>query len=472
MARVTGFEPNNSGQQPIDSNGDPAGVGVWGDSDTGVGVFGTSGTLAPGDSDIPVAIAGVEGHGTAVPGVVGRSITDAGVTGESVQGLGMLGRGNSGTGVLGVTFNPSPGDASGVFGSSVAEGNGVTGFVGSQTGVVGSSVRGTGVRGTSTKIGVLGESAGGDRQNWPGVLGRSPRGAGVQGEGDGGAGVRGTSNTDHGMTGVTFGSASGSNGLHFSSQPGSGAAGTSVVGVGVDGFSFTGTGVRGASNSGLAGEFFGNIKVSGTVMKSGGGFVIDHPLDPDNRTLAHSFVESPDMLNVYVGTVTTDDSGAADVALPDYFEALNGDPHYQLTVVGDIAQAIVSSELRDNRFGIRTDRPHTKVCWQVTGVRRDAWAQANRIPVEERKEDAMSAQDQSNTRVAEARRRLLAALPDHLRDSSAAVVSAAHVDTAELDRLVAEAVRSTTGPEPTSAEQLERDWRRVESDIREMPRAS
>src|SRR6185437_9954121 len=26
-----------------------------------------------------------------------------------------------------------------------------------------------------------------------------------------------------------------------------------------------------------------------------------------------------------------------------------------------------------------------KVCWQVTGVRKDAWAEANRIPVEEAK---------------------------------------------------------------------------------------
>ena len=132
MARVEGFEPNHSGQQPTDENGNPASVGVWGDSDIGVGVFGSSGTIPPGDTDIPIAGAGVEGHAFEVPGVVGRSVHDSGVSGESVESLGMLGRSDSGTGVLGVTFNATPGDASGVFGSSVAEGNGVTGFVGSQ----------------------------------------------------------------------------------------------------------------------------------------------------------------------------------------------------------------------------------------------------------------------------------------------------------------------------------------------------
>jgi hypothetical protein len=92
MVRVEGFEPAHSGQQPVDVNGNPVAVGVWGDSTTGMGVFGTSGVLPPGVDNIPVNIAGVEGHSIQNPGVVGRSIEDAGVSGESVQGLGMLGR--------------------------------------------------------------------------------------------------------------------------------------------------------------------------------------------------------------------------------------------------------------------------------------------------------------------------------------------------------------------------------------------
>ena len=38
----------------------------------------------------------------------------------------------------------------------------------------------------------------------------------------------------------------------------------------------------------------------------------------------HSFVESPDMMNVYNGMVRLDAKGEAWVNLPDYFEALNG----------------------------------------------------------------------------------------------------------------------------------------------------
>jgi GreA/GreB family transcription elongation factor len=144
MARVEGFEPAKSEQEPVDINGNPVPVGVWGDSTTGVGVFGTSGALPPDVENIPTNIAGVEGHAIQNPGVFGRSIQDAGVSGESVQGLGVLGRSATATGVLGVTFVPSipgqPPDASGVFGSSTTGGNGVTGFVGEATGVVGSSV--------------------------------------------------------------------------------------------------------------------------------------------------------------------------------------------------------------------------------------------------------------------------------------------------------------------------------------------
>jgi hypothetical protein len=135
MARVEGFEPANSDQVPVDANGNPVAVGVWGDSTTGVGVFGTSGALPPNVTNIPTNIAGVEGHSIQNPGVFGRSIEGEGVAGESLQGLGMLGRSATGTGVLGVTFVPTP-DASGVFGSSTTGGNGVTGFVGEATGVV------------------------------------------------------------------------------------------------------------------------------------------------------------------------------------------------------------------------------------------------------------------------------------------------------------------------------------------------
>src|SRR5262249_30829987 len=101
--------------------------------------------------------------------------------------------------------------------------------------------------------------------------------------------------------------------------------------------------------------------------------------------LYHSFVESPDMMNIYNGNITTDNNGRAVVELPEWFEALNRDFRYQLTVVGQFAQAIVAQEVKENRFTIQTSAPGVKVSWQVTGIRQDAWANQNRIPVEENK---------------------------------------------------------------------------------------
>ncbi len=141
------------------------------------------------------------------------------------------------------------------------------------------------------------------------------------------------------------------------------------------------------NDGGDAAEFFGNVYVGGTLSKAGGSFKIDDPLDPDNKYLSHSFVESPDMKNVYDGVVVTDGGGTAVVTLPDWFESLNRDFRYQLTVVGQFAQAIIGSEIADNRFTIRTDKGNVKVSWQVTGIRQDAWANAHRIPVEEEKTD-------------------------------------------------------------------------------------
>ena len=129
----------------------------------------------------------------------------------------------------------------------------------------------------------------------------------------------------------------------------------------------------------------GNVHVAGNLSKGGGSFQIDHPLDPANKYLYHSFVESPDMMNIYNGNVLTDKSGLAIIVLPDYFAALNRDFRYQLTVIGQFAQAIVATEIENSCFTIQTSLPGVKVSWQVTGIRQDAYANAHRIPVEEDK---------------------------------------------------------------------------------------
>jgi trimeric autotransporter adhesin len=127
----------------------------------------------------------------------------------------------------------------------------------------------------------------------------------------------------------------------------------------------------------------GNATVTGSVSKGGGSFKIDHPLDPGGKYLYHSFVESPDMMNVYNGTVTLDGRGEATVELPDWFEALNRDYRYQLTaLLGAAPDLHISALVADGKFSISGGKAGQQVSWQVTGIRHDAWANANRIPVE------------------------------------------------------------------------------------------
>src|SRR5262249_37062990 len=118
---------------------------------------------------------------------------------------------------------------------------------------------------------------------------------------------------------------------------GAGVNGNSDHGTGVNGYTVNGKAVQGtATNSaGFAGYFNGKVTVIGTLSEGGGSFKIDHPLDPENKYLYHSFVESPDMMNIYNGNVTTDANGYATITMPDWFEALNRDFRYQLTVLDD-----------------------------------------------------------------------------------------------------------------------------------------
>lgn len=192
----------------------------------------------------------------------------------------------------------------------------------------------------------------------------------------------------HGQNSSTGGNGIGVWGSHNGN--GWGVYGTTVDGIGVYGYATGDTnqnyGVYGetASTNGYAGYFQGKVHVNGTLSKSGGSFKIDHPLDPANKYLSHSFVESPDMKNVYDGVVVLDANGEAWVALPEWFEALNKEFRYQLTPIGAPAPNLhIAQEIRNNRFKIAGGLPAQKVCWQVTGVRQDPYAERYRIPVEE-----------------------------------------------------------------------------------------
>ncbi len=121
-----------------------------------------------------------------------------------------------------------------------------------------------------------------------------------------------------------------------------------------------------------AGYFNGPVRINGDLNVTGTkNFVIDHPLDPENRYLVHAAVESDEVLNLYTGNVRTDAEGFAPVELPEWFETVNTDFRYQLTVVGQFAQAVVWREIENGRFVIRTNLGMVKVSWLVTARRND-----------------------------------------------------------------------------------------------------
>jgi hypothetical protein len=166
--------------------------------------------------------------------------------------------------------------------------------------------------------------------------------------------------------------------------------GTDCYGVWAEGTSygglFYGTTFGVVAKGSVAGNFLGDVSIQGTLTKSAGAFKIDHPLDPANKYLTHSFVESPDMMNIYNGTILLDRNGEAWVTLPNWFEALNRDFRYQLTAIAVPSPNLyVAAEVSGNRFKIAGGQPGAKVSWQVTGVRHDAYADANRLAIEEDK---------------------------------------------------------------------------------------
>ncbi|MEW6131535.1 MAG: hypothetical protein AB1757_31200, partial [Acidobacteriota bacterium] len=115
----------------------------------------------------------------------------------------------------------------------------------------------------------------------------------------GGSGVVGTGGTGSNMN-------DGGRGVEGVGGDASGAGSESGDGI----VGFPGEATNGAT-VGKAGRFLGSVEVLGTLSKAGGSFKIDHPLDPENKYLSHSFVESPDMMNIYNGNITTDVNGRA-----------------------------------------------------------------------------------------------------------------------------------------------------------------
>lgn len=263
-------------------------------------------------------------------------------------------------------------------------------------------------------LGVYGQW--GDSGAGIGVVGTSAGGSGIYGEsrlpgttvGSGGAGVTGVNDQVRGVgvRGIAFGSDG--LGVYGGSIDGSGVQGDSDRGVGVWGtssisghnFGVMGTGPNAgvaafnpknnhaaylASEFGAA-WFTGNVHVAGRLTATEKNFLCDHPLDKDGKFLVHASVESSERKNIYDGTSVLDSAGEAEVELPAWFEALNGDFRYQLTPIGcSCPNLFIAKEMSNNRFRIGGGNPKMKVSWQVTGVRKDSWALAHPFEVEMKK---------------------------------------------------------------------------------------
>ena len=189
-----------------------------------------------------------------------------------------------------------------------------------------------------------------------------------------------TNDTVNGASGITaYGGGGYYGGAGITASGGNGS--TSVGGDGID--AFPGNGIAGA----LAGYFQGDVFITGSL--TGGSLTqkMDHPLDPANKYLSHSAVESEDMMNIYNGIVVLDSNGEGVVQMPNWFSTLNRDFRYQLTCIGGFAPVYIAEELANNEFKIGGGRAGMKISWQITGIRQDAWANAHRIPVEEQKND-------------------------------------------------------------------------------------
>lgn len=331
-------------------------VGVWGESASsdGVGVYGS----APSTNGFTSGVFG-SSAATGGSGVYGWATSANGYTSglyglaESTQGQGVYGLGNATSGInYGVFGRANSTQGSGVHGEALTMAGTVSGVEGVTFSSQGRGVYGIANSTLGTNFGVYG-------------IATSTSGRGVYGE------AAATVGNNYGVYGLT----------------------DSVQGIGVFGWANATTGTsygvygRADSASGYAGYFAGRVHVNGTLSKSAGSFLIDHPLDPANRYLAHSFVESPEMTNLYSGTVVLDDGGAAWVELPDWFDALNRDVRYQLTPLRAPAPGLyVASTVERNRFRIAGGAPGLEVSWQITGVRDDAYARAHPIVVDQDKE--------------------------------------------------------------------------------------
>ncbi|MEM1329929.1 MAG: hypothetical protein AAGG07_05155 [Planctomycetota bacterium] len=366
-------DPDGSGVRGIQASSSGTGAGVYGRTDSGSGS--ASGVLGEVTDTTPGGFsAGVSGinRGTGASGVGVSGVqfgSGWGVYGFAPDGAGIRARSDDGYGVDAST------GLNGTAALRASRPNGPTASLSTRDYAI--DARNTVVEGEGTAI----YAEGGNTA----IHGFAP--------GDGfGAGLSRT-----GVLGIAGDSVSGAQTFYgvrgFGVNPVSGGSRTAfgVYGIAQVGNSANSAyGVYGTvpnlSGNSYAGFFAGPVHVAGNLSKSSGSFKIDHPMDPENMYLSHSFVESPEMLNVYSGVAVFDEMGNATVELPTYFEALNDRPRYQLTAIGGAMPSLhVAEKIEGRSFVIGGGLPGKEVSWEVSAVRKDPSALHRPIIVEESK---------------------------------------------------------------------------------------
>ena len=339
------------------------GVGTGGAGNLG-GTGGTGGTTSFGSAcSASGGTGGLDGYnntgagGSGGSGTVGSILRSGGNGGA--YGAGLPGTGGGGGGAAGASANGTTGSAG--VGFATSGGNGGAGGGGS----------GGGGGAGATTIGAAG-AAGGTGTNYDAS----------HGSGGGGGGGQGSYwspgyNAGNGGAGGSYGGGGGGGGQGYTIDGTGGTGGSGLIVI-----TYTPR-LPSASRNLTVNDSVsvaGNVTVVANLAKGSGTFLIDHPVDPANKLLYHSFVESPDALNEYAGTAIVGADGNVTIRLPDYFEALNGNPQYFIRALDmPMPNLFLKREVKDNTFVIGGGSPGGEISWMVTGIRHDPYILANPI---------------------------------------------------------------------------------------------
>lgn len=288
------------------------------------------------------------GQGVGVYGSIYNSAS-TGVAGV----MGVNNRTNGGYGLYGQGFNGGVGETNDAGGAGLWGQNNDAVGTGNACGVIGDGY-----------YGVWGQTAYGQAGTF-GMNARTDGGWGVEGQGFNGTIGLTVQEQGYGVYGENM-----STGITYNN-------------IGVAGLGYIG--VWGETNSGGFGVY-SNGELGSSGFKS---FMIDHPLDPENKYLKHFCIESPEVLNLYRGVITLDANGNATIEMPNYFEAININYSYNLTAIGSSAPGLfVKEEISNGKFTVSGGNPNMKVSWTVYAQRNDEYAKqyqsASQVEVEKR----------------------------------------------------------------------------------------